>query len=111
MTLMEKYEMALDKVKTMCCSNSINFNVLYFMKFDLPTRKQHGDFSFLCHKNLCGQLDPDNYPEGLRCCHKYLNVQIEAKICTKAVLKNCFWRVPGDIYNYCFVYYKLFFKL
>ena len=90
LSLKEKYEQVLDKLKINCRANNINYNVLHLMRFDVPTKKTSSTLSFLCAKNMCGQLNRDNCPEGLQCCHKVFSVKESTRICTKAALQNCF---------------------
>ena len=96
LSLQEKYEEALDVLKINCRANNINYDVLHFMRFD---KKAPGELSFLCARNLCDQLDHDNCPEGLRCCRKAFSVKAGTRICTKATLQNCFWKMPGGYGN------------
>ena len=62
------------------------------MKINVPTKKAPGKLSFLHKMNRYGQLDPINYPEGLRCYHAFFSV----KVVLKRLVENIF-----EAYFFC----------
>ena len=94
----QRVEKAIDAHLRKCKEAKISTTFFNYLEVKKPSQKVAGPLSFMCIHNACGFLNPDRCSHALgECCHQHWTVSTKAKMCSRAHLKTCFWKIPSQL--------------
>ena len=81
----------------MCKQANIPTAVFKYLEIKKRSQKVLGPLSYMCIHNRCGFINPYQCTHALgECCHQAWHVGVGEKMCSRAHLKTCFYKIKGQ---------------